>query len=118
QDAIDGILLPVGGHKGYGISFMMDVLSGVLTGSGIATDVVGPYRPEGRSGCGHLVIAIDIDKAIGRREFDERIDRLIELTKSVPLAPGFDEIFYPGEIEDRAIERARDVGITLPSKTV
>jgi LDH2 family malate/lactate/ureidoglycolate dehydrogenase/quinol monooxygenase YgiN len=51
--AIAGFLAPMAGHKGYGISFMMDVLSGVLTGSSYATDVVGPYVPDQRSGCGH-----------------------------------------------------------------
>ena len=59
-----GLLAPMGGHKGYGISFMMDVLSGVLTGSGYATDVVGPYVPDQRSRCGHLVLALRIDAVI------------------------------------------------------
>jgi LDH2 family malate/lactate/ureidoglycolate dehydrogenase len=96
----------------------MDVLSGVLTGSSFATGVVGPYVPDRRSGCGHLVIAIDIERAIGADEFGRRIDELIDLTKGVPLAPGADEIFYPGEIENRAEARARTAGVWLPSKTI
>lgn len=116
--AIEGLLLPMAGHKGYGISFMMDVLSGVLTGSGYATGVAGPYVPDRRSGCGHLVLAIDIDRILGRDEFDRRIDDLIELTKSVPLAAGVSEVFYPGEIESRAEERARNEGVSLPEKTI
>lgn len=116
--AIEGILLPVGGHKGYAISFMMDVLSGVLTGSGFATDVAGPYQPDGRSRAGHLVIAIDIERAIGRAEFDARIEQLIALTKAVPLAGGASEIFVPGEIENRALARARIDGVGLPPKTL
>jgi len=116
--AIEGILLPMAGHKGYGISFMMDVLSGVLTGSAFATDVAGPYVPDRRSGCGHLVIAIDIERILGRDEFDRRIDGLIELTKGVPLAAGATEVFYPGEIESRAEERGRREGVHLPEKTV
>ena len=47
-------------HKGYAISFMMDVLSGVLTGSSFSTDIAGPYVPDRRSGCGHFVVAIRI----------------------------------------------------------
>jgi LDH2 family malate/lactate/ureidoglycolate dehydrogenase len=116
--AIEGILLPVGGHKGYGISFMMDVLSGVLTGSSYATDVAGPYVPDQRSGCGHLVIALSIDAMIGDDRFAARIDDLIESTKSVPLAPGVAEIFYPGELESRAEEAGRGNGVSLPEKTV
>ena len=65
--AVHGLLAPMGGHKGYGISFVMDVLSGVLTGSGYATDVAGPYVPDQRSRCGHLVLALRIDAFLPRR---------------------------------------------------
>ena len=116
--AIDGILAPMAGHKGYGISFMMDVLSGVLTGSGYATDVVGPYVPDRRSGCGHLVLALRVDAVIDPAEFDRRMDDLIGLTKAVPLAVGTREVFYPGEIEDRAESAGRREGVTLPGRTV
>lgn len=115
--AIEGILLPVGGHKGYGISFMMDVLSGVLTGSSYATGVVGPFVPDRRSGCGHLVVALGIDTMLGDEVFASRIDDLIDSTKAVPLAAGAAEIFYPGEIETRAEAIGRREGVTLPEKT-
>jgi len=113
-----GMLLPIGGHKGYGISFMMDVLSGVLTGSGYGTGVTGPYMPEGRSGTGHLVIAITVDGLIGDARFAERIDDLIRSTKAVTLAEGATEVFYPGEIEARAEARSMREGVSLPEKTV
>jgi LDH2 family malate/lactate/ureidoglycolate dehydrogenase len=116
--AIGGLLTPMGAHKGYGISFMMDVLSGVLTGSSFATDVVGPYVPDQRSGCGHLVIALKIETLLPEGAFGSRIDDLIATTKSVPRAAGVDEIFYPGEIEARAEEAGRLVGVRLPDKTV
>jgi LDH2 family malate/lactate/ureidoglycolate dehydrogenase len=116
--AIDGMLAPMAGHKGYGISFMMDVLSGVLTGSSYATGVVGPYVPDRRSGCGHLVLALRVDAVIDPAEFNRRVDDLIELTKGVPLARDVREIFYPGEIEDRAEAAGRRDGVALPSKTV
>ncbi|HEU5025529.1 MAG TPA: Ldh family oxidoreductase [Spirillospora sp.] len=117
ETAIDGIVLPMSGHKGYGISFMMDVLSGVLTGSSYGTDVAGPYVPDRRSGCGHLVIAVRIDALLERGEYDARITDLIDRTKRVPLAEGAEEIFYPGEIEDRAAAVRGDEGIPLPRRT-
>lgn len=118
EAAIDGVLLPMANHKGYGISFMMDVLSGVLTGSGFGTDVIGPYVPDQRSGCGHLVFALDIETMIGREAFNERIDELINVTKSVPLAERASEIYVPGEIENRALARALQEGVLLPAKTL
>jgi LDH2 family malate/lactate/ureidoglycolate dehydrogenase len=116
--AVHGLLAPMGGHKGYGISFMMDVLSGVLTGSSYATGVVGPYVPDQRSGCGHLVLALKVGTLLPDDSFGTRIDDLIALTKDVPLATGVDEIYYPGELEARAEAAGRAAGVRLPDKTL
>ena len=108
----------MGGHKGYAISFMMDVLSGVLTGSSFATGVSGPQQAERRSGCGHLVLAIDVAAVAGPGTFAERMEALIAEMKAVPLAAGFDEIFFPGELEDRSRARLEEEGIELPDATM
>ncbi|WP_207920267.1 Ldh family oxidoreductase [Saccharopolyspora aridisoli] len=52
REAVEGLILPLAGHKVYAISFMFDVLAGVLTGSSFGTGVAGPYDPERRSGAG------------------------------------------------------------------
>jgi LDH2 family malate/lactate/ureidoglycolate dehydrogenase len=117
-EAIDGLLAPMAGHKGYAISFLMDVLSGVLTGSGYATDVAGPYVPDRPSRCGHLALALRVDAVIPAEEFAARIDDLIATTKAVPLARGGTEILYPGEMEARAEAAGRTAGAYLPDRTV
>ena len=104
------------GHKGYAISFMMDVLSGVLTGSSFGSDVVGPYVPDQRSGCGHLVIAIDIAAIMPPEQFNERMDRVHHSVKNSRPAPG-EEILVPGELENRSVTTAAGT-VTLPAKTV
>ena len=101
-EAVLGAVLPMAGHKGYAITFLMDVLSGALTGSGVGTQVHGPYEPEARSRAGHLFLAIDPSALGNPADYEARVERLIDEVKSVPLAQGFDEIFYPGEVEDRA----------------
>lgn len=101
-EGVLGVILPMAGHKGYAISFLMDVLSGALTGSGVGTDVRGPYAPEGSSRCGHLFLALDPASFGDRAGYEERVERLVAEVKDVPLAQGFDEVFYPGEVEDRA----------------
>jgi LDH2 family malate/lactate/ureidoglycolate dehydrogenase len=116
--AIEGIILPMAGHKGYGITVMMDVLSGVLTGSGFAAEVHGPYQAERRSRCGHLAMALNIAAFQPLAEFNARMERYIAELKSVPLAPGADEIFYPGEIEARNDARHRAEGLELPQATL
>ena len=101
-EGVLGVILPMAGHKGYAITFLMDVLSGALTGSGVGTDVRGPYEPEGSSRCGHLFLALDPAAFGDPAEYRGRVGRLVEQVKGVPLAQGFDEVFCPGEVEDRA----------------
>ena len=118
QEAIDGIILPMAQHKGYIISMMMDVLAGVLTGSGFGAQVNGPYQAEKLSECGHLMIAMDVAAFQPPDEFDERMEALIAAIKAVPVAEGFDEVFYPGEIEARNDLRQRREGLLLPPDTL
>jgi LDH2 family malate/lactate/ureidoglycolate dehydrogenase len=101
-EGVLGVVLPMAGHKGYAIAFMMDVLSGALTGSAVGTGVSGPYEPEARSGCGHLFLALDPDAFGDRAGYEARVRQLVEEVSSVPLAQGVDEVFTPGEVEDRA----------------
>jgi LDH2 family malate/lactate/ureidoglycolate dehydrogenase len=112
--AVLGMILPMAGHKGYAITFLMDVLSGALTGSGVGTEVHGPYEPQPRSRAGHLFLALDPAAFGDEAGYRARVERLVAEVKSVPLAPGADEVFYPGEVEDRAEAAAVAAGgITL-----
>jgi len=113
-----GNILPMAGHKGYAISVMMDVLSGVLGGSGFGEAVNGPYQAEKVSHVGHLAIAIDIAACRPLAEFEADMEAMIARLKSTPRAPGVEEIFYPGEIEARNAERQGRDGIDLPEDTV
>ena len=118
QAAIDGIILPMAQHKGYAIALMMDVVSGVLTGSGFGSDVHGPYQFANPSQCGHLAMAFNIAAFQPISEFYSRIEKLITEVKGVPLAQGFTEVFYPGEIEARNDTRNRREGLHLPEDTL
>ncbi len=115
---IAGNILPFAEHKGYAIALMMDVLSGVLSGSHFGADVVGPYVPEGRSGVGHLAIALNIGSFRPLSDFCGDMERMVACIKNAPSAPGANEIFYPGELEARADEHHRLVGIALPQDTI
>lgn len=114
---IAGTILPMAGHKGYAISTIMDMLSGVLTGSRFGRSVIGPYVPDGVSGVGHFVLAIDIAACRPPAEFHADMERLIDDLKAAPRQPGVDEIFYPGELEAVSDARLRKTGISLPDDT-
>lgn len=115
---IAGTILPMAGHKGYAISVVMDMLSGVLTGSRFGTSVVGPYVAEGASGVGHLVVAIDIAASRPLADFEADMERLIDELRATPRQPGCDRIHYPGEMEALSDARLRRDGIVLPADTI
>ncbi len=106
------------GHKGYAIAMMVDVLSGVLTGSGFLSQVHSPYRTAEKSNCGHFMIAINIEAFQPLAQFNTRMEQYIAELKSVPLAKGHDEVFYPGEIEANNNVANRRDGLTLPEDTL
>lgn len=117
-DAINGLILPMAGHKGYAITFMMDILSGALTGSHTGSRVGGPYQPEKVSGAGHLFIAIDVAAMSETADYLASVGQLIDEVKATPLAPGAEEILYPGEFEDLNAQANLDAGgVVLPDQT-
>lgn len=117
-EAIAGTAQPMGGHKGYAISMAMDMLAAVLSGSSFCADVRGPYQSDGRSGVGHFMIVLNISAFQPLDAFNTQMERYIDTIKSVPLAHGVDEIFYPGEIEAANDIRNRASGIQIPEKTL
>lgn len=115
---IAGNILPFAEHKGYAIATMVDMLSGVLSGSRFLNDVKGPYEAEGASGVGHLVIVLNISAFRPIVEFNAEMNLMISRIKSAPRRKGVDEIFYPGELEARTAVAQLDAGIALPLRTV
>jgi len=118
QTAIDGIILPMAGHKGYAIAVAMDVLAGVLSASSFLSAVHGPYETDSPSRAGHFFIAMNIEAFQPLAQFNSRMEKFIAELKSVPLAKGADEVFYPGEIEARNDARYRREGLVLPGDTI
>jgi LDH2 family malate/lactate/ureidoglycolate dehydrogenase len=116
-EALAGLILPMAGHKGYGIAVMMDVLAGVLTGSSFGDDVSGPYQADRRSGCGHLMVALDIKAFIPLAQFDQRMEQMVARLKSTPPAAGASEVLVPGEPEARSAIDNQQRGLELPAQT-
>ena len=106
--------VPLGGYKGYALALLVEVLSGVLSGSGVGHGIGRLYEDERPQDVGHFHLAIDVERLAGRERAAELLSRLLGDLKSIPAAPGHDEVLVPGEPEQRALaERERD-GIPLP----
>jgi len=112
-------LLPMAGHKGYGLAVMVEVLAGVLTGAGVTTELIswGPF-PSERPKTGHAFIAINVGAIMDVQNFKARMDKLIRGIKQSPKAKGSERIYLPGEMEWETYDEASKRGILLPPETV
>jgi LDH2 family malate/lactate/ureidoglycolate dehydrogenase len=103
-DFSEGIGVPIAEHKGYGLTLVMEVLAGVLTGAGFTRDHAREVtRDESRSpDLGHFFLAINPEMFMAVDEFKARVDRMIEDIKGSELAEGSRGIMVAGEPEMRA----------------
>jgi len=111
-----GALLPMAGHKGYGLALLIEVLAGVITGSGVTKGVKSWLLDlPTPSNTGHAFLAIHAGAIMPIDRFKERMDALIREIRQSPLARGADRIYLPGELEWDRRERALRDGITFPA---
>ncbi|MET0132686.1 MAG: Ldh family oxidoreductase [Kibdelosporangium sp.] len=106
-----GALLPFGGHKGYGLSVLIEIVAGLLSGIGIGS------MPGFGQGWGTMLVAFDISAFLPVREFREQTEQFCQVLAETPLAEGAGEVLVPGEPEERIrLERTRD-GIPVTENT-
>jgi L-2-hydroxycarboxylate dehydrogenase (NAD+) len=122
---IGGGILPLGGrgesfggHKGFGLALMVDILSGVLSGSAFGPDVHNLKRqvPEGQVASprvGHFFLALDIGRFMPLDAFKKRMDEYMAMIKQSPRADGEDRIFVHGEKEFERTEANLKAGIPV-----
>jgi L-2-hydroxycarboxylate dehydrogenase (NAD+) len=119
-----GALLPLGstrelgGHKGYALALMVDVLSGVLSGANwgpFAPAFAIEQTPPGSvgAGIGHFFGALRIDGFIDPDEFKRQVDHLVRTFRASPPAPGTSGPLVPGDPERAAEADRRRDGIPL-----
>ena len=108
----------LGGHKGYGLSLLVDILSGVLPGAGYA-DNIYPKTPEGKplpADVGHFFGAIKVKAFRPLDEFKATMDDIIGRLKATSKAEGASRIYIHGEKEYEMAERRAKEGIPLGPK--
>lgn len=96
--AVEGILLPMGGHKGYGLAMAVDALCGLLSGANLSCEAPSVFDVERRSDVGHFACAIDIAHFLPLEEFENRAQQWFEKLKSSRPRPGM-AVMIPGEPE-------------------
>ena len=106
-----GALLTAGEHKGYGLSLAVEILGGILSGTGPA----GP--PPGVFANGTLMICLDVERFLPLRDFHRQVGALFGWVKKTPLAQNATEILIPGEPEARLEAERRAQGIPIEEQT-
>ena len=119
NEAIEGLVMPLGGHKGYALSLMIDIICGILTGADFGPHIGKLYGDFDRSqNLGHLFSAIDIARWVPVEELKARVGQMWQEVTSVELAEGSTRIYIPGEIETEETARRLEQGIPIPPAVV
>ena len=96
KKALEGVQLPIAGFRGSGLAWMVDILSGVLTGGNHAGRVKDPFEDfTGPQNIGHLFITFKTNLFV--KNYNKRIKDNIKRIKRLPKIKGVKEIMYPGQ---------------------
>ena len=116
KNALDGTQLPIAEFKGSGLAWMVDILSGVLTGSSHGGKTKDPFDDfTGPQNVGHLFITINPKIFIGQK-FKMEMKKNIKIVKNLPKAKGFNSIMYPGERKNSLYKKNLNKDIPIPKK--
>ncbi|MDH3229424.1 MAG: Ldh family oxidoreductase [Alphaproteobacteria bacterium] len=114
-EALEGFLLPMGGHKGSGLSQAVDLLAGLLPGgaflTGISSWMENPGAPQR---IGHFFIAVDAARLHGPG-YDGAVREFLQLITSTPPADPAQPVLYPGQREQQLLAAALRDGVSLPA---
>ena len=116
--ALEGLIAPIGAHKGVGLGMAMGMLSSLLSEAAYGTEsgnmVDGP-RPGVD---GHFTMAINIEAFTDVRTFRQRVDKVLNEIRTSGRARGVERLLTPGEIEEDLEREQREHGITLNAQTL
>jgi L-2-hydroxycarboxylate dehydrogenase (NAD+) len=112
--AFAGMWLPIGGVKGLGLSYAVDILCGLVNGGTFGLSMKSQYsNPTEPSGTGHMMIAINSDAIMDRDDLRQRMTEFCSAIKSSPMRDASVEMLIPGERAHRTAEERTAHGIPL-----
>nr|WP_255429934.1 Ldh family oxidoreductase [Streptomonospora sp. PA3] len=104
-----GALLPFAGHKGYGLSVMIEAVGGLLSGGGVSC------LPGYDGGNGTVLIGVDPARFMPADAFRAQVEDFCEELRRTPPAEGGDEVLVPGDAERRARAERAETGVPVPA---
>ena len=119
KTALEGFLLPVGGHKGYGLALMVDIFAGLLSNAAYLTHIKSwQDAPDQPQNLGHFFILLDTKKLGSSKWLAERMQDFSQILTDSPPADPSKPIIVPGMIELTKMAEQRINGIELSNETI
>jgi L-2-hydroxycarboxylate dehydrogenase (NAD+) len=113
--AEEGLLLPIGDYKGYGLSLIIGLLAGTLNGAAFGQEVVDFVKQQGKAtNTGHAVVAVSVDAFAPAAAFKQHVDAAIRTMRGAERLPGVERIWLPGEQSHRKRLDRTEKGIPMP----
>ena len=116
ERALAGAMLPMAGYKGFGLAFMIDVLTACLSGASISPDISVDLDSREPEGIGYCFVAIPVARLRDLGDYERDLRRLVGAVHGAPRAEGAPAFMIPGEREALVAEE-RASGIPLDEKT-
>jgi len=118
-EALNGFLQPVGGHKGYGLALVVDLIAGLLSGAAYLSHVKSWVdTPEEPQNLGHYFLLIDVGRLGSSAWLTERISDFTSILHDTPPRSEDSPVLVPGEIEMNAYRHAQTYGIAMDRNLV
>ena len=113
QEAINGLLMPVGGHKGAGLAAMIDIILGTLSGGTYGRSICANTVTDKAQHISHLFFLMNPDFYMSREGLDSHIAQYVSDFKAVRRKKDVPEILLPGELEWKTTQERRANGIPV-----
>src|SRR5258706_6334097 len=111
----EGLLVPIGGYKGYGLALVIGLLAGTLNGAAMGSETIDFNADDSTpTNTGHAIVAISIAAFGEVSDFKRRVDKLVREIRRSKRMPGVDRVWLPGEQSRAKLEERSRLGIPIP----
>ncbi len=111
----EGLLVPIGEYKGYGLSLVIGLLAGTLNRAAFGQDVVDFTKDVGKAtNTGHAIVALSVELFMPVAQFKRAVDEAVRAMRGAQRLPGVERIWLPGEQSHRKQQDRIKNGIPMP----
>jgi L-2-hydroxycarboxylate dehydrogenase (NAD+) len=115
KHAEEGLLLPIGDYKGYGLSLIIGLLAGTLNGAAFGREVIDFVKEPGNAtNTGHAIVAVSVEAFAPAAAFKRQVDVAIRTMRAAERLPGVERVWLPGEQSHHKARDRTTNGIPMP----